>query len=422
MRTLSLVARRTLGPALLLATACAEIFGPGGGSGGPPALITELPRALTASERMVIEASNRFGGELLRSLNASSPDENIFISPLSASMALGMTMNGAAGETFNEMRRTLGFPAAATPAEMNASYRDLIALLRGLDRRVEFRIANSIWYRDTFGSAIAPSFLADARAFFDARVSGLDFAAPAAVPTINDWAKEATNGRIAHVVQSLSPDHMMVLMNAIYFKGDWRDGFKADATRERPFTPRTGAARDVPTMHRTGEMRAGAIDGRLLVDLGYGGDAFSMTVVLPRPGEGVGAMIDALGPEFWGAIPTLAPQEVSLALPRFRLEWDRVLNQTLAALGMPSAFDESRADFSRLSPSVALLISKVVQNTFVDVNEKGTEAAAVTTVTVGVTSVPSRLDVRVDRPFVFLLRERLSGTVLFLGVINTLGT
>ena len=403
-------------PAVLL-SACTNFFGTKGG--GEPSLITALPRDLTASEVAVIGASNRFGGELLAALSVASPDSNVFISPLSASMALGMTMNGAAGTTFDEMRSTLGFPAPMTGNEINQSYRDLITLLRGLDRKVDFRIANSIWYRDTFGPMIAPSFLSEARNFFDARAAGLDFGAPSAVTVINTWAKEATNGKIEKVIESIDREMVMFLMNAIYFKGDWREAFSRGDTRLEAFTPRTGAPRDVPMMHRAGEARATIVDGRIIADLGYGGDAFSMTVVLPRPGEDVNAMINSLGSAFWSSLPALQTQKVALTLPKFTLRWEKVLNDELKQMGMPTAFAPDGADFTRLSPAAgrSLYISFVKQNTFVDVNEVGTEAAAVTVVGIRITSAPQVLDVRVDRPFVFLLRERLSGTVLFIGKI-----
>ena len=412
------IVRRTL-PLLpvLLVLACLNFSGPG--SDGSPPLITALPRTLSTSEQSLIAASNRFGGVLLDELSRADLDGNVFISPLSASMALGMTMNGAAGTTYDEMRATLGFPASMTSAQINASYRDLIALLRGLDRKVDFRIANSIWYRSSFGPVIAPSFLSEARDFFDARATGLDFNTPGAVTTINAWAKEATNGKIEKVLETISNQLVMFLINAIYFKGDWRDAFDRSKTRPEPFTPRTGASQTVQMMNRLGDARAVVHDGRTIVDLGYGGDAFSMTIVLPRPGEDVNAMIGSLGSDFWGALPAMQPIEVELAMPRFTLQWEKQLNAELKRMGMPTAFVPGGADFTRLSPAAGreLFISFVKQNTFVDVNEVGTEAAAVTTIGIGITSAPSRFTIRVDRPFVFMLRERLSGTVLFIGKI-----
>jgi serpin B len=411
--------RRSLFALSCLATISLACSDPSGVKGGPPPVITALPRPLTTSEQTVVAASNVFGGRLLGVLSQASPDSNVFFSPLSASFALGMTMNGAAGTTYDEMRATLSFDAQVTRGSVNASYRDLITMLRGLDKRVDLRIANSIWYRDTFGPAIAPAFLADALTYFDARAEGLDFSGPAALTTINNWAKASTNGKIEKVLDAIGPDIVMLLMNAIYFKGDWRDAFDPRATRLESFTPRRGAASQVSMMRRTGNARAAVVDGRTIVELGYGGDAFAMTVVLPRAGEDVNTMATSLGPSFWFSPPAMTVQEVELTMPKFKLTWERRLNDDLRAMGMRTPFVEGGADFTPLSPTNGrkLFISFVKQNTYVDVNEVGTEAAAVTTVGVGIVSLPQRLVVRVDRPFVFALRERLSGTVLFLGRI-----
>ncbi len=167
---------------VVLSAACTDASGP---SDSPPR-ITALPRTLSAGEQAVIGASNTFGFDLFRELEKTRADSNIFMSPLSATMALGMTMNGAAGQTFDEMRTTLGF-GTSPASEINASYRSLIELLRGLDETVDFRIANSIWYRTGF--PFETTFLDESRQFFDARVSALDFDAPTAPTTINDWGQ-----------------------------------------------------------------------------------------------------------------------------------------------------------------------------------------------------------------------------------------
>jgi len=406
-----------LAASLLLAACGADPSSP---DGQPPREITALPRALSAGERGLIAASNGFATRLLASVNVASPADNVFLSPLSASMALGMTMNGTSGTTFSEMQATLGF-GSLPREEILASYRDLIALLRSLDPKVDMRIANAIWYRNSFGPAINPAFLSEASQFFDARSAGLDFGAPSALTTINDWVKTATNNRIEKIVDQLNSDLVMLLVNAIYFKGDWRTGFDRSHTSSASFTPASGAAISVPMMRRTGVMRAAKVDGRTMVDLGYGGDAFSMTVVLPREGETADAMVASLTPSsLETAVSALHTQEVELTLPRFKISWEDTLNDALKAMGMPTAFIPREADFSRLSPTMGreLYISFVKQKTFVDVNEEGTEAAAVTGVGVGVVSLPQRLVVRVDRPFVFLIRERLSGTILFMGKIG----
>jgi len=404
-----------LGGCLLVTAACSDPSAPG----TTPKEITALPRALTPSEQGIITAANGFGFRLLARVNEETPGENIFMSPLSASMALGMVMNGTAGATQNEMRSTLGFGAMAR-ADVMGAYRDLIGMLRGLDPHVDFRIANSIFYRDSFGPAIEPTFLSESKSYFDATTAPLDFASPAALATINGWASKATNGKIDKVLDELSADLVMVLMNAIYFKGDWRDAFDPKKTVQAPFRLEGGSTVQVPTMRRTESMRVATVGGRTLVDLGYGGDAFSMTVILPREGETVGSLVSSLDAATWStAIAALRPSEVDLSLPRFKLKWERSLNDALKQMGMNLPFAPGEADFTRLSSTMGrnLFISFVKQNSFVDVNEVGTEAAAVTTIGIEVTSLPQRTVMKVDRPFVFVLRERLSGTILFAGKI-----
>ena len=182
--------------ALALVAACTSSTEPDPATPSPA--LEALPRALTAGEQGVIGAANEFSFALFRRVSAARADSNVFASPLSASMALGMALNGAAGTTYDEMRATLGFGASATETGIGESYESLIALLRGLDPSVDFRIANSIWYRTGFPAAQA--FLAAAQDWFDARVSELDFASPSAVPTINDWVSTATAGKIPTIL------------------------------------------------------------------------------------------------------------------------------------------------------------------------------------------------------------------------------
>jgi len=400
---------------LMGSAGCRDGIGPGGRRA--PAPITALPRQLTTGEQMLVTAGNRFGFSLLRELTGATPGENIFLSPLSASMALGMTMHGTDGETYDEMRTALGF-GHSSREEILRSFRDLIAMLRALDPKVDFRIANSIWYRHSFGASIESAFLNDARTWFDAMVSGLDFAHPSAPASINDWVRTATNGKIDGIIDRIPSEMVMFLLNAIYFKGDWRAAFDASKTASAPFRTDDGRTLSIPLMQRTDTMRAGVVDGRTVVDLGYGGDAYAMTAVLPRAGETADALIASMSPAWWEqATGALRTQDVQLAMPKFTLTWDDTLTSALRSLGMRKAFQPRVADFTRLSSTHGrdLYVSFVRQKSFVDVNEVGTEAAAVTVVGVGVVSLPQRLVARFDRPFVFAIRERLSGAILFLG-------
>lgn len=407
--------RRNVGIAVLaVAAACSDPNAPS----GKTRPITALPRTLSSGELSVIGASNTFGFNLLRELERTRADSNIFMSPLSASMALGMTMNGAAGPTFDEMRGALGFGAAAA-SEINASYRSLIDLLRTLDAAVDFRIANSIWYRTGF--PFESTFLDESRQYFDARVAALDFTSPTAAPTINDWVKSSTNGKIDRIVDGpIADDVVMYLINAIYFKGSWTTRFDKSATRTEPFNTVTGATAPIAMMRRTDTVRVAETADAQIIDLPYGGGAFAMTIFLPRPGKSIGAAISSLSADSWRtAVAGVAPRSVELQMPKFTLRWEALLNDPLRALGMQRAFDGGAADFTRMSRAAGdrLYISKVKQKSFVDVYEEGTEAAAVTSVEVRVVCVCGPEVIRIDRPFVFAIRERLSGTILFLGKI-----
>jgi len=401
----------TLG--IALAVACSGTTEP---RPEPSPVLEALPRALSAGEQKIIAANNDFSFSLFRQLGAAESDSNVFVSPLSASMALGMAMTGASGTTFDEMRATLGF-GAASESEIDQGYKSLITLLRGLDPGVDFRIANSIWTREGF--PVTPAFLDAGRTWFDAQAASLDFASPNAVKSINDWVSTATAGKIPTILDQIKSDEVMFLINAIYFKGSWRAKFDPALTIDAPFH---GNAGDQPMklMHREGTIRYMQTPAFSAVDLPYGNSAYSMSVLLPNVGQSVDAVLASLRTDTWSAWTTqFQDAELDLHLPRLALTWERMLIPDLQALGMRAAFQAGGADFSRISPlGDRLFISTVKQKTYVNVNEEGTEAAAVTNVGISLTSAPLRTQFRVDRPYVFVIRERLSGTILFLGAIR----
>ena len=397
----------------LLLTSCSVTSG----DGGPPALLTELPRSLSAPETLLIDAGNQFGFDLLRRAAQADPESNILLSPLSASMALGMTLNGAAGTTLDSMRTALRL-GTATLTEINAAYRSLLDLLDGLDGNSEFRIANSVW-ADT-GFPFLASFLDAARTNFDAEVQSLDLQAPASLGTINNWVNGRTNGKIPTILDQISAGEVMFLINAVYFKAKWRLPFDVKQTRPAPFYA-LHETQDVPTMNLPAALHGHATSADAdIIELLYGNGAFAMTIVLPRPGHTLADVVDGLDAmRFASWVAALQDEKFGLTLPRFRFSYQRGLNDDLSALGMRIAFDGQQADFSRmasLSPGERLFLTSVLQKTFIDVNEEGTEAAAVTSVGVGVTSAPQVIEV--NRPFLFVLRERLSGTIFFVGQVN----
>jgi serine protease inhibitor len=382
----------------------------------PSPVLEALPRPLSAGEQKIIAANNGFAFSLFRRLGAAQADSNVFVSPLSASMALGMAMNGASGTTFDEMRATLGF-GSAPESEIDQGYKSLIALLRGIDPGVDFRIANSIWTREGF--PVTPSFLDAGRTWFDAQAASLDFASPGAVKSINDWVSTATAGKIPTILDQIRDEEMMFLINAIYFKGSWRAKFDPALTIDAPFHA-AGGDQPAKLMHREGTMRYLQTPTFAAVDLPYGNSAYSMSVVLPNVGQSVDAVLASLQADTWSTwTAQFQDAALDLHLPRLELTWERMLIPDLQALGMRAPFQAGAADFSRMSPAGdRLFISTVKQKTYVNVNEEGTEAAAVTNVGVSLTSAPLRTAFRVDRPYVFVIRERLSGTILFLGAIR----
>jgi serpin B len=349
-----------------------------------PALRTDLPRPLSSSEIRVVGGANAFTFELLREATRSLPaDANAFLSPLSASMALGMALNGAGGETFTAMQKSLRL-TGLTEAEINQAFRELIKLFSSLDPSTEMRIANSIWARQGF--SLEGAFKQTGTAFFDAEARTLDFGSPAALQAINQWVSGKTNRRIPKLLESISPEEMLFLINAIYFKGKWRDAFDPKQTQTGPFHAADGRNRSAQLMRQESSLRYQETADYQAVDLLYGNGAFAMTVLLPIGATRPADLLATLTPGAWKALTErFSEADVNLTLPRFRMEYGRSLNDDLTALGMAIAFDSERADFSRIAKvGPRLYLSRVEQKTFVEVNEEGTEAAAATAVAGGV--------------------------------------
>jgi serine protease inhibitor len=385
---------------------------------GPPPEITELPRPLTIAEEAVIRGSTSFGLGLLREVVRDEPGETHLLSPFSASMALGMALNGADGATFDEMRETLGFAdrgaEALDLAAINESYRDLVELLLSVDPAVSFSVANAVWHDQPWTPRSA--FVQSMDAYFSAPVRGVDFRAPGTPDLIDAWVQDATRGRIDGIAPRPIPaDAVAYLVNALHFLGDWRQSFDPSRTQDHQFRADDGSTTPIRMMTRQGKIRSSTWQGHTAVDLPYGGAAWSMTLVLPRSDVGLSGLVEELDAEGWAELTSsFSEMQGMLGVPRFTAEWSGRLVDPLARMGMPSLFDEARADLSLLFEEDArLFVSDVRQKTWMRVDEKGTEAAAVTSVEVGVTSAPP--SIYFDRPFLLAIRERHSGTILFLG-------
>ena len=376
--------------------------------------IDELPGEFSITEQDLINTNNEFAFKIFRELVAQSdPDENIFISPMSIAMALAMTYNGARGATRDSMQTVLELQRVDLQA-VNEAYRSLIDRLRGLDPKVEFAIANSIWYRE--GLPVAQPFIDLNQTYFDAVVTALDFANSQAAPTINAWVSENTNGRIEEIVDDpIGRNTVMFLINAIYFKGDWTYQFDPRRTGPAPFRRRDGTESTIDLMD-SGERIPIRMASDITVqvgDLSYGGGAWRMTIVLPHQPAGLPTVLDGIDANVWNTwTASLDSTEIKVRLPKFTLEYEASLKDVLTALGMGIAFG-SAADFSGIVPGGGLYITKVKHKSFLEVNEEGTEAAAATKVAI---ATGLRL-FSVDRPFFFVIREALSGSILFMGRI-----
>lgn len=380
-----------------------------------PSELKALPRNLSATEQQLVNASNSFSFALWSKLSAAQPNQNVFISPLSASYALGMALNGAANQSFDQMRTALQV-GGLSQQDINAGYKSLTGLLTSLDPSVTIGIANSIWYRQGF--PVNQPFIDAGKSYFDADVAGLNFDDVAgSLGTINGWVNQKTNGKIPSVLDDIDRDAVMFVINALYFHGSWRAKFDPSNTTNDVFTTAPGVTQPMRLMHRHDGMQYAATPSYQAVDLPYGNGAFAMTVLLPKASTDIDTFSAGLTPTFWRSlVSSFDSVKVDLSLPKFTLQYERTMNDDLKALGMVAPFDAALADFSRMTPQ-SVFINFVKQNTFVTVDEEGTEAAAVTVVGVEATSLESSPVMRVDRPFLFVIHERLSGTVLFMGKV-----
>ena len=371
----------------------------------------------------IVSANTEFGFNLFNEIRRTEQDKNIFISPVSISIALAMTLNGAAGETEQALRNTLQLQGLSA-GSVNAGYAGLHQMLLKSDPKVTLTIANSLWARQ--GIPFKQDFLQRNTQFFGAQISTLDFNDVNASKVINEWVDTNTNGKIQKIIaDEIDPSAVLFLMNAIYFKGAWQTEFDPSMTRDETFHLATGGEKQVPMMSRTGVYPYYENDTAdfQAIGLPYEDGQMSMYIFLPSRESDLNVFFQRLNAESWESwISQLEKQEVLLKVPKFKMEYERGLNDTLEVLGMGIAFDAGRADFSRMASletvNQNLYIQNVVHKTFVEVNEEGTEAAAATSVGVAITSIaPPPPQFIADRPFFFAIRDNETKTVLFMGTI-----
>ncbi|HOY37975.1 MAG: serpin family protein [Bacteroidales bacterium] len=373
---------------------------------------------LTTQQKNMVVSGNHFAFNMLREVSESeTAPKNIMISPLSINFALAMTANGAKNNTLSQMLTTMDFEGYEME-DFNEYFRYLKSELVALDPRVELSIANSIWYRNNF--TVLQSFLDVNQNYYDAEVASLDFSSGDALNTINDWVNDETHGKIERILEEIGPDMVMFLINAVYFYGEWKYEFEESATYDQPFYLQGGGQIDVSMMHQEAEMKYYFSDEVAIAELPYGQGNFVMDVILPPIEQTAAELVSTLDSEKWTQWQNgLYTAKVSLGMPRFEFSYEKTLNDMLIALGMNDLFDSGLADLSGINGTGGLFVSEVKHKTFISVDEKGTEAAAVTSVGVELTSVdPGVVYLTLDRPFVFIIREVTTGAILFSGIVS----
>lgn len=371
----------------------------------------EKPTNVVVDTTELVSANTRFGFKLLAEVYKQDAGKNIFISPLSISIALSMTYNGAAGETQQAMAETLELEEMDLE-EVNQANAELRADLETSDPKVELTIANSLWARKGF--EFNPDFLNRNQQFFDAKITTLDFSDPKATEIINQWVNANTKGKIEKIVEGIDPQTVMFLINAIYFKGTWKLKFDKSETRDGVFHLSDGTQKQVQMMFRDGGYPYYEGENFEAAKLPYGDGQVNMYIFLPHRSSNLNEFLKNLNTKNWTRWVSRfreVADDSEIMLPRFKLEYETSLNDALKALGMEAAFD-NRANFDGMAPG--LFISEVRHKAIVEVNEEGTEAAAVTTVRVGECAAPIFI---VDRPFFFAIRDDWTGTMLFMGIV-----
>lgn len=374
---------------------------------------------LTPTEKSakIIAADNQFGFEIFQKVNASPGEpKNTMISPMSISLALAMVYNGTDGNTKKQMEDML-HKSNLSPEDINQSYKDLVAALSSHDPKVELAISNAIFYRNSFN--VKNNFITTNQNYYQAEVSGLDFTKTTeTLNKVNDWVKTNTKGKIDKIIEKVSDDDIMYLLNAIYFNGEWKYRFDTKETADLPFTKEDKTTIQVPTMTLEKPFNFYSHNDFQMLEMPYGSGKYSMLIFLPETGKKTGDVISILDSENLNSwISKLSEQKKKVFLPKFEFKFDDSLVDELTALGMTDAFNDAKANLSGISDAAKLVISEVMHKSYIKVDERGTEAAAVTGITVGVTSVGPDTSFRVDHPFVFAIREKDTKAILFIGKV-----
>jgi len=364
----------------------------------------------------LVRANNRFSFDLFAQLQQpSSPPQNTFISPQSIAIALAMARNGTKGETFEQIDRTLGLEKL-DPSEVDESYSKLIQTLNTADPSIKLAIANSLWVNRDI--KLKDRFIRQNQDSYQGKITNLDFADPAATETINQWVASNTAHKIPQIVDSVSPDDAVYLINAIYFQGSWSKKFDPRQTTEKPFFRRSQTSKPVAMMSQTGDYRYYANEQFQAVRLPYGKGEMGMYIFLPQPEVSLEQFNQQLNLENWQEwLAQMRSQPGNISLPKFKLEYATELKEVLSSLGTTQIFNPSQANFSAMTDS-SVAIDTVKHKAVIEVDEEGTEAAGVTSIGIRITSaMPEKqpFNLEINRPFFFVIQDDITDTILFMG-------
>lgn len=371
-------------------------------------------RDLSRQEKAIVTGANSFSIKLLQHLAKKETKKSFVASPLSISLAFGMLMNGAEGTTYDELIDVFGLQDLSRD-EINEAAKTLIPLLLDLDPDVTTKIANSIWINK--GIDIEESFLKQNQESYYAQIQSLDFSNPESVKTINEWVKNQTNGLIEEILQEIPELAILYLMNAVYFKADWAIQFDPEKTLEEPFFKPDGSEKNQPLMQVKEAFEFFEDDQWRAIQLPYGGKAYNFLAIQPVDKTDLEAFSHSFSDENYQMIlSNLEVDTVQVYLPKFELDYKiQEFKNDLISIGLTEIFG-SDANLTRIHPTLDLYVSDVLHQAVLKVDEKGSEAAAVTTIEIRVTSLgPSEPTIRLDRPFLFFIRETGSDTILFMG-------
>jgi serine protease inhibitor len=372
-----------------------------------------VPIDLTTDQISLIESENSFAFDIFREVTQKAGENtNLIISPLSISCALSMTLNGANGATRDSMLKALRI-RGISPEVINNSYKNLTEALLSVDKRVLISIANSVWTENDFD--VKQPFMNILTQYYNAESKSFDINDAKAPDKINAWIEDKTNGLIKEMIDKLNDNTVMLLINAIYFKGKWESQFDPDKTVQMPFYKSGEAFSDVPMMKQKTDFKVFAGNGFILAEFPYGQGNFVMDIILPDNQNGIGELLPTIGDATFNSwVNQMSKREIDLSFPRFKYGYKKQLKDILTIMGMGIAFTDD-ADFSNIS-DLDLLINDVTHQAFIETNEEGTEAAAATIVDIGVTSMPPPpLVLKLDHPFIYIIRETTTNSIIFMG-------